>query len=189
MRAPARPAARRRVTAVLAAVVVALGAAAVAGCGSGSSAGSSAAVTSRSTTTTSTATSTASISHPAAKFVLHAGLASGAFHHYVWLPARAGTFRHPLLHKLSILKAAVAAVFVYHELALALTDARADRALARLVAPIAALRGVVAAVITGFRGDGVDPAAIRRANGMAVSVGRLASHAGAPIADIVTPSL
>ena len=68
--------------------------------------------------------------------MLHAGLAFGAFHHWIYKPAKAGELSHPLEHKLTTVKAALASAFVYHELKLALADAQADPTLSKLVAPI-----------------------------------------------------
>ena len=49
------------------------------------------------------------------RFLLHAGLAFGAFHHFIYNPFKAGDFTGP--KKVStIAKAAVAGAFVYHEI-------------------------------------------------------------------------
>jgi hypothetical protein len=111
----------RQLTLVIA-VTGCLAAFGVAGCGSSSSS-SSAAGTS---TTTSTATSTTSgKTHLAtAKFLFHAGLASGAFRQIIYKPFNAGDLKHPFEHKLTLIKAGLVAVFVYHELKLAAQDAR-----------------------------------------------------------------
>ena len=66
------------------------------------------------------------------KFVLHAGLAFGAFHRYIYKPFRNGGFTPPLSHKAAIVKAGIAALFVYHELKIALVDARSSPLLAKL---------------------------------------------------------
>src|SRR5437879_4112962 len=85
----------------------------VAGCGSSSASssaggsGSGAAVSSSSGGTTHFAKT---------KFVFHAGLAFGAFHRYIYKPFRNGAFGRPFSHKLALIKAAVASLFVYHEL-------------------------------------------------------------------------
>jgi hypothetical protein len=50
------------------------------------------------------------------KFVFHAGLAFGAFHHVIYGPFKAENFTHPLSHKAAVANAALAAKFVYHEL-------------------------------------------------------------------------
>ena len=101
----------------LVAVVTVL-ALAVTACGSSSSSSSSSASASASTTATTKLAKT--------KFVLHAGLAFGAFHRWIYKPAKAGDLSHPLEHKLTTVKAALAAAFVYHELKLALADAQAE---------------------------------------------------------------
>lgn len=59
----------------------------VAGCGSSSSSDSAASTSAAKTTTASSPTHLAT-----AKFVLHAGLAFGAFHRYIYKPLRAGAF-------------------------------------------------------------------------------------------------
>src|SRR5436190_5979958 len=105
-----------------------------AGCGSSSSSSSSSAAAG------ATSSTTGQIEHPKAKFVLHAGLAFGAFHRWIYKPAKAGELRHPLGHPLTAAKAALAAVFVYHEVKLALADAQSDPTLSKLVAPITALQ-------------------------------------------------
>ena len=94
---------------------------AVVGCGSSSSSSNGTAAALATTTTGSS-----SISHTKAKFVLHAGLGFGAFHRWIYKPLKAGDFAHPLSHKFTIVKGALAAGFVVHELKLALTDAQAD---------------------------------------------------------------
>src|SRR5690242_16468136 len=98
---------RRR---IVAALLVAVSIAFVAGgCGSKSS--------SQSAQTTATSTT-----HFAkTKFALHAGLAFGAFHRYIYKPLKEGKFSGGLFHhKLATLKAALAAAFAYHEIRIAL---------------------------------------------------------------------
>ena len=107
-------------------VVLVLGVLALAGCGSSSNGSST---TSASTTQSTTA---ASPTHLAtAKFVVHAGLAFGAFHHYIYEPLLKGEFKSLLHHKLAVLKATAAAVFVLHELKLATADAKASPTFAK----------------------------------------------------------
>jgi predicted small lipoprotein YifL len=154
---------------VLAAVLFAL-----AGCGSSSSSSSpsgAAAAPGASTTTT--------IEHAKAKFALHAGLAFGAFHRWIYKPAKAGTLTHPLRHKLTAVKAGLAAGFVYHELKLALTDAQADPALSKLVAPITALQNR----IHGVRSGTATPDEATGLNGAISSIKQQSSAAGQPITE------
>lgn len=127
----------------------------------------------------------AQISHAKTKFILHAGLAFGAFHHWIWKPIRAGDLSHPLLHKLTFVKAGLAGLFVYHELKLALTDARADPTLSKIVAPIMTLEAKISSLAAGIRSGHANPAAISQANGSIGSIGQLASGAGQSIKDLV----
>jgi hypothetical protein len=72
------------------------------------------------------------------KFLLHAGLAYYAFDHYIWQPYKGGDL-HGFTHKLKIIEAGVAAVFVYHEAKLMITDAKNSKVLSSLATPIAAV--------------------------------------------------
>lgn len=161
---------RRRV-ALLLAVVGCIAAFGVAGCGSSNSSSS----TAPSTTTHFAKT----------KFVFHAGLAFGAFHHFIYNPYRAGNLRHPLSHKLAVAKAALAAAFVYHELKLAANDVRSSKLLSKLFAPIT----IVAAKVRGLGNpikSGQDPGAeIAAANSSLASIKSTAASNGQPISDQV----
>ncbi len=173
---------RRAVTLIVAALALTL---AVAACGSKSSGSSSSAAGA----TTSAAATSAPISHSKTKFVLHAGLALGAFHHFIYLPFKAGDFSHPLLHKLTVVKAGLAAVYVYHELGLALTDAQADKTLSKLVSPITALQNKIDSVKSDITGGHVNAGDINSANGLTGSVSSLAAGAGQSITQVVPSSL
>ncbi len=175
----------RRRTAVLTAVILTL-ALAAAGCGSmssSSSAGGNAGASSGGAQ--SSGATTSQISHAKTKFVFHAGLAFGAFHRWIYKPAKAGDFSHPFLHKLTLIKAALAGLFVYHELKLALKDAQADPTLSKLVAPITALQTRTAELASSIKSGQASPAGISAANGSIGSIGQLASQAGQPVADLL----
>lgn len=88
------------------------------------------------------------------KFVLHAGLAFGAFHHFIYNPFKAGAFKAGAHGRLgSLVKAALASVFVVHELRLAKADAESSPTLCHLVAPLdeaaSALSGLTSKLHTG----------------------------------------
>ncbi len=134
---------------------------ALVGCGSSNSSPTSSPAAPAATASASTTTTT----HLAkTKFVLHAGLAFGAFHRWIYKPATAGELSHPLEHKLTTVKAALAGAFVYHELKLALADAQSSPTLSKLVAPITALEnkldGLAGSVKSGGASagdvDGID---------------------------------
>jgi hypothetical protein len=165
---------RSRRPAALTAAVLATLVLALAGCGSSSSGSNSG---SGSAAPSSQSTTTGGVSFAKTKFVLHAGLAFGAFHHWIWKPFRAGDFQHPFSHKLTLIKAGLAAAFTYHELKLALHDAQADPTLSKLVAPITALEnrlhGVPAALKSGSTASlGQDNGAIAAFKSQSASAGQ-----------------
>jgi hypothetical protein len=150
-----------------------------AGCGSSSSSSSGGA--SATTPTTHFAKT---------KFVLHAGLAFGAFHRYIYKPYKQGKFSGGLFHhKLATVKAALAAAFALHEVRLALNDARSSKILSKALAPLLAMQTKLGTMTSQFRHGQVDPAAILSANGNAAQTGQASAQAGQPISDQPTPSL
>jgi hypothetical protein len=155
---------------------------AAAGCGSSSSSSSSSAAAAGSSTTTS---STPNVGHlPTVKFVLHAGLAFGAFHRYLYKPFKAGAFSGGVFkHKLTVVKAGLAALFVYHELKLAVKDAQASPKLSKLVAPLTALADKVKSVGSSVKSGKPDASSLSSANGDITSVSGLASAAGISVPD------
>ena len=165
---------RRRIVilAVSAALLLAVG-----GCGSSSSTSSAPAGSSISTAGTSTT------SFAKTKFVLHAGLAFGAFHRWVYKPAKAGELTHPLQHKLTTLKAVAAAAFVYHELKLALAAAQADPTLSKLVAPITALQDKIKGLPNQVKGGAASSSTADDLNSAISSIKGQAASAGQPIAE------
>ena len=161
---------------------------AVVGCGSSKSSASSASApataTSATNTTANTATSTTSTTKFAkTKFVLHAGLAFGAFHRWIYKPAKAGELTHPLQHKLTTVKAALAAAFVYHQLKLALADAQADPTLSHLVAPITDLQNKFHELTGSVKSGGVSAGDASGLDGSVSSIKSQAQGAGQPITE------
>jgi hypothetical protein len=149
---------------------------AIAGCGSSSSssAGQAPAGSGGTTSTTKFAKT---------KFVLHAGLAFGAFHRWIYKPAKAGELSHPLEHKLTTLKAALAAAFVYHELKLALADAQADPTLSKLVAPITALQNKFHDLVGSVKSGGASAGDVAGLDGLISSIKDQAAGAGQSITE------
>ena len=117
------------------------------------------------------------------KFVLHAGLAFGAFHRWIYKPAKAGDLSHPLEHKLTTLKAALAAAFVYHELKLALADAQADPTLSKLVAPITDLQNKLHGLAGSVKSGGASAGDVAGLDSSVSSIKSLAASAGQPITE------
>ena len=155
-----------------------------AGCGSKASTDSGSAAN-------TPATQTAPATHFAkTKFVLHAGLAFGAFHRYIYKPFKAGKFSGGLLHhKLATAKAALAAAFAYHEVKLALVDARSSRILSTLLAPLLALQTKLNSLTGRLKHGSADPAAIQSAQSATDTIAAGSARAGQPVSDLPTPSL
>src|SRR5947209_5672592 len=146
---------------LLAVLIVAVLAAGVAGCGSSASSSSANGQPPAAQTSTTTTTHFAKT-----KFALHAGLAFGAFHRYIYKPYKQGKFSGGLFHhKLATLKAALAAAFAYHEVRLALNDARSSKILSSLLSPLLALQTKLTTLRSELQGGTVNPAEIASANG------------------------
>jgi hypothetical protein len=152
------------------------------GCGSSKSSSSTGSGQSASTQTTTHFAKT--------KFVLHAGLAFGAFHRYIYKPLKQGKFAGGLLHhKLRFVKAAAAALFAYHEVKLALNDARASKILSAALAPLLALQTKLSSLSHSLKHGSVNTSQVNSANGDAASVSTAGAKAGQPVTDQPTPQL
>ncbi len=131
-----------------------------------------------------TATATAVV-----KFAFHAGLAFGAFRYLIYKPYRAGSFTHgSFLHKLAAyVKAGAAALFCYHEVKLALADAKSSKLLSHLVSPVTALVALFATVVAKVKARDLGSAAstLGNASSAASSIERSASGVGASVSEKV----
>lgn len=121
--------------------------------------------------------------------MLHVGLAGFAFHHWIYGPFKAGQL-HPLSHPFVVAKAALAAAFVYHELKLAIADARSSKLLSALFAPVVALADKAKALGSSLHGGTPDASAI---NGAQAAGGQIVQAAGAkgvqiPDVPVASPS-
>jgi hypothetical protein len=133
------PLARSSLVATLVALLGALGLLA-AGCGGA-----------KSTTTTNAQGQTVvscQITFAKTKFLLHTGLAAGAFYRYIYDPWRAGAFKKGAPGRTKALaKAAASGVVVVHELKIAARDAQCDGpALKALARPMATAVGAAGAL-------------------------------------------
>ena len=166
-------------------MAILLSVAVLAGCGTGTSSTSAAAGGGAG------ATSATSTTHLAkTKFILHAGLAFGAFHRYIYKPYKEGKFSGGLFHhKLATLKAGLAAAFAYHEVKLALQDARSSKLLSKALAPLLALQTKLGTLASGLTHGNVDSSAITSANAAADQTSQAGAGAGQPITDQATPQL
>ncbi len=170
------------------AVLCCVGVLEIAGCGSSSSssASSSAAVASTSTSgPSSTNTSSGTKSLATAKVVLHAGLAFGAFHHWIYGPIKAGALKHPASHKLALVKAGVAALFVYRELKLSAENAKSSKLLRPLVAPLTAAGDKLNSLKTSITNGSVNPSEIDSINSQLGQIKSTASANGQSIPESI----
>jgi hypothetical protein len=169
---------RRALFAALLLVTLAL---AASGCGSSASSASS---------SSGSGATTASTTHLAkTKFVLHAGLAFGAFHRYIYKPLKEGKFSGGLLHhKLATVKAALAGAYAYHEVKLALVDARSSKLLSRVLAPLLALQTKLGSLTADLKHGSADASTIQAANSDASQAGSESQKAGQPVTDQPSPS-
>lgn len=110
------------------------------------------------------------------KFLLHAGLAYGAFHRYIQKPLKAGTFKPGAAkRKRAIAKAAVAAAFVYHELKQAHRAAESDEMLrTKLLTPLESTLSRLSAATKALKSGKLPDLA-----GLIEGMGGLSSAAGA----------
>jgi hypothetical protein len=152
---------------------------AAAGCGSSSSGSSS-------SSAAASGSSTASVGHlPTAKFVLHAGLAFGAFHRYIYKPFKAGSLTPGsfLKHKLTLVKAGLAGLFAYHELKLATADAKASPILSKLLTPVTALAAKLSTLGSSLKSGHLDPSSVESANTDISSLVGQAKQSGVSVPD------
>jgi uncharacterized membrane protein len=114
------------------------------------------------------------------KFVLHAGLAFGAFHRYIYKPLRHGT-----THRVAALgKAALAAAFIVHELRIAREDALSSNQLRPLLGKLDTLEGRITGLIPGLKNGSISAGSVSGAADALNSVGSQSGGLGANIKDI-----
>jgi hypothetical protein len=160
-----------RRSAVLLIVMGCVAAAGVAGCGGKSN--------------SSAAPPTTSTHFAKTKFAFHAALAFGAFHHFIYAPAEAGDFRHPFSHKLTIVKAALAALFANHELKLAANDAKSSKILSTLFSPLTIAAAKVGALISVIRAGHASASQVGGINSSLSSIRSTAASNGQAFSDQV----
>lgn len=121
------------------------------------------------------------------KFVFHAGLAFGAFHHFIYLPFKAGKFTSgSFFSKLkSYVEAGAAALFVYHETKLALQDAQQNAVLKVLVTPLTAAVGLFSTIVSKVKSHGLDAATITSAQNAVTGIETQAKGSGSSIGEAI----
>lgn len=105
-------------------------------------------------------TTVPSVHFAKAKFILHGGLAYGAFHRYIYKPLKAGAFKRSAAgHVKAIAKAVAATAFIVHELKQMRRDALSDdrlRPIATKIDGIVPGIGSLAAAMKGGAFGAVD---------------------------------
>jgi hypothetical protein len=120
-----------------------------------------------------------SVTFDKTKFVLHAGLAFGAFHHFIYAPFKAGG-----LHGVGPLaKAGAAGLFTVHELKLAKADAESSPTLCHLAAPFDNATTALSGSIDKIKGGKATSADIEGLNNQVNTVQNGAQAAGVPAPD------
>jgi hypothetical protein len=91
------------------------------------------------------------------KFVLHTGLAFGAFHRYLYKPFRAGAFQKGANGRiLAFAKAGASALFIKREIRLASEDVKANPSLCKLVAaPMQDISDKISGAVSSLKGGDV----------------------------------
>jgi len=118
------------------------------------------------------------------KFVLHSGLAFGAFHRYLYKPLRAGTFTTGgTIHRaLAIAKGGAAALFIKREVRLAIEDVKANPTLCNtLAAPLTNLSDTISGAVNKLKGG--DTSGLTAAQQGITSIESAATQGGAAITE------
>lgn len=123
------------------------------------------------------------------KFLLHSGLAFGAFHRYIYKPFREGKFRSGADgRRTALVKAGLAGLFASHELKVARNDALASDTLRKhLVRPMDALLVRLKSLASSLKGGSFDPSSITGAAAAVTALSSVAAQAGVNIKDRSAP--
>lgn len=122
-----------------------------------------------------------SVNFDKTKFVLHAGLGFGAFHHFIYAPYKAGT-----LHGVVPLgKAGLAGLFAVHEMKLAKADAESSPTLCHLAAPFDKASAAISGSTSQIKSGKVSSQDMESMNNDVNAVQRGAQDDGVPAPDQV----
>lgn len=122
------------------------------------------------------------------KFLLHAGIAFGAFHRYILKPYKAGTFKKGASgRKTAFVKAGAAGLFAYHELKVARKDALASDTLRPLVDKLDSAGAKLKDLASSLKGGALNPAALLGAGGGIAGIVGAAKGLGVNIKDHTPP--
>jgi hypothetical protein len=124
------------------------------------------------------------VSFDKAKFLLHAGLAYGAFHHFILGKIVSGAFRAGAPGRLTnAAEAALAGAFTVHELKLARQDAESDPTLCKIVAPFDQAGAALSGMTDKLRSGDATQQDVQSVDSTLTSVGDGIKKAGMSIVD------
>jgi hypothetical protein len=123
------------------------------------------------------------------KFVLHTGLAFGAFHRYLYKPYQAGTFKKGASGRITaFIKGGLAALFVKREIRLASADVKANPTLCKAIAaPLGKIGDTVQAAFDKLKGG--DASGVTNVNSLVSSVEGTSKTDGVAITENDNPDL
>lgn len=172
---------KRAATAIALVLVIVVSALSAAGCGSSTKVVSQTSANGEVTTQT-----VPNIHFAKTKFVLHMGLAFGAFHRYIYKPLKAGALRSGAPGRVkAIVKAAVAALFIVHELKIAHQDALSDEHLRPIANKLDALTAKLGGLGTALKAGVLNPADLLSSAGAVDGLAAATGGIGVGIKDIV----
>jgi hypothetical protein len=121
------------------------------------------------------------------KLLIHAGLALGAFDHFIYRPLKSAGTAGPRSHNLVVTQAAPAALFIHNDLMLAAADVKSSRELQGLFAPLTAGANSMLALRSQFLRGTYNPADINSTNASLARVKSASATMGAPIENKFIP--
>lgn len=129
------------------------------------------------------------VSFAKTKFVLHSGLAFGAFHRYLYKPYQAGTFQKGAKGRITgFIKGGLAALFIKREIRLASNDVKANPTLCKAIAaPLSKIGNTVQSAFDRLKGG--DASGLTDVNSAISSVEGSSSKDGVPIKEDDNPNL
>jgi hypothetical protein len=123
------------------------------------------------------------------KFVLHSGLAFGAFHRYLYKPYQAGTFKKGASGRITaFIKGGLAALFIKREIRLASEDVKANPTLCKAIAaPLGKIGDSVQSAFDKLKGG--DASGVTNVNSLVSSVEGTSNNDGVAITENDNPDL
>ena len=178
----------RKVSGFIAAVLLVV---ALVGCSSSNKTNTAASTMHKHVSTTAVACSKVGTKKLAkTRFLLHAGLAIGAFRHWVYTPFKAGKFNKGQKGRVkTMVKAGAATLFALHQLKTAKNFAESDKTLCKLVAPIDKLTASLPGLGSGLKSGKLDSNGISTTATNVASLKGSATKLGSPITERVPTSI